>query len=536
MNRKRGSPEPTPRNPQGDPEEDCLRTQVVIIGAGVTGLGLARDLALRGISCLIVEQGDVNSGASGRNHGLLHSGSRYVSSDTEVAAECLEEADLLKQLAPQCVEETGGLFVAVEGDDENFIADFPSLCEKADIPANPLDIREAREMEPCLSNRVIAAYEVPDATVDPFKLALQNFHQAHQNGTQLLRHHKVVGFKRHGRRLKSAHLVNTETGDAVFVEADQFVSAAGAWCAEVARMAGADMDMVYSKGTLTVTHARLSERVINRLRKPADGDILVPGGTVSIFGTTSSRMDVPADVRPTVREVDRLVSEAGAMIPKMETVRYIRAYAGIRPLIRTLNDAEDRSVSRGFILVDHAGDGIENFLTISGGKLTTYRLMAERTADRVCERLGVCGPCRTRDVPLPTDPAWEWTEPGLAPREWIKHPDHEDPLLCECEMIPASVIDSVIGSIRSQGGRPSLKAVGLRTRMGKGACQGSFCGARVTGHLCDRGELSGRDGQAELKQFLQERWKGERTILWGGQLVQSELKEAVYSGFLGLEG
>lgn len=530
MNRKR-----IHLNESAQTREVVLRTQVMIIGAGVTGLGVARDLALRGISCLIVDQGDVNSGASGRNHGLLHSGSRYVSSDTEVAAECLEEADLLKRLAPQCVEETGGLFVAVEGDDETYIADFPLLCEKARIPARPLDVREVREMEPCLSDRVIAAYEVPDATVDPFKLALQNLHQAHQNGTKLLRHHKVVGFKRHGHRLKSAHLVDTETGDSVFVEADQFVSAAGAWCGEIARVAGADMDMVYSKGSLTVTHARIGERVINRLRKPADGDILVPGGTVSIFGTTSLRMDVPSDVRPTVREVDRLVSEAAAMIPEMETVRYIRAYAGIRPLIRSGNGGGDRSVSRGFILVDHAEDGVENFLTISGGKLTTYRLMAERTADRVCERLGVCGPCRTREEPLPTDPAWEWTEPGLAPREWIKHPDHEDPLLCECEMIPASVIDSVIGSIRSQGGQPNLKAVGLRTRMGKGACQGSFCAARVTAHLCDRGDLTGRDGRAELKRFLQERWKGERTILWGGQLAQSELKEAIYSGLLGLE-
>ncbi len=512
-----------------------MHTQVLIIGAGVTGLGLARDLVLRGISCIIVEQGDINSGASGRNHGLLHSGARYVSSDTEVAAECLEEADILKRLAPQCVEETGGLFVAVEGDDERFIADFPGLCQKARIPAQSLDIHEALDMEPCLSQKIIAAYKVPDATVDPFKLALQNFCEAHNQGTKLLRYHKVVGFKKAGNRLISAHLINTETGAAIFVEADQFISAAGAWCGEIARMAGADMDMLYSKGSLTVTHSRLSNRVINRLRKPADGDILVPGGTVSIFGTTSLRMDVPADVRPTVREVDHLVSEGAAMIPGMENVRYIRAYAGIRPLIRSGPDAGDRSVSRGFILVDHAEDGIDNFLTISGGKLTTYRLMAERTADRVCERLGVCKPCRTKEKPLPVDPAFEWTEPGLAPREWIKHPDHQDPLLCECEMIPASVIESVVNAFRSQGGKPSLKAIGLRTRMGKGACQGSYCGARVTSHLCDRGDLTGLEAQKELRRFLQERWKGERSILWGGQLVQSELKEALYCGLLGLE-
>ncbi len=512
-----------------------LQTQVLIIGAGVTGLGVARDLALRGVSCVIVEQGDVNSGASGRNHGLLHSGGRYVSSDTAVAAECLEEADRLKRLAPQCVEETGGLFVAVEGDDETFVADFPDHCRKAGIPARPLDIREAREMEPCLTERLVAAFLVPDATVDPFKLALQNFCQAHDHGTRLMRYHKVVGFKREGNRLRAAHLVNTQTGASQFVEADQVVSAAGAWCGEIARLAGAHMDMVYAKGSLLVTHDRISRRVINRLRKPSDGDILVPGGTVSIFGTTSIPMDAPGQVRPTVREVDLLVDEGAAMVPSLETTRYIRGYAGVRPLIRGGAGGGDRSVSRGFILVDHAGDGLENFFTISGGKLTTYRLMAERTADGVCRRLGIDAPCRTRTEPLPPDPACEWTEPGLAPKKWIREHVKAESFICECEMIPEAVVDDVAAAIRSQGGRPGLEAIALRTRLGKGACQGSFCGARATAHLYDRGAFSGDEGVEELQQFLRERWKGERPMLWDGQLIQAELKEAIYCGLFGME-
>ena len=95
-----------------------LKTQVLIIGGGATGTGLARDLALRGIRFIVAEQGDINSGASGANHGLLHSGGRYVFTDPDVAAECRAEAELLKQMAPQCIETTDGLFVAVEGDDD----------------------------------------------------------------------------------------------------------------------------------------------------------------------------------------------------------------------------------------------------------------------------------------------------------------------------------------------------------------------------------------------------------------------------------
>ena len=120
-----------------------LRTQVLIIGGGVTGTGLARDLALRGVTCTLVEQGDINAGASGANHGLLHSGARYVSSDPGSATECHLEGTLLKQLAPHCIEDTGGLFVAVEGDDEKYVAGFPDLCDRCSRPWKNISKRKA---------------------------------------------------------------------------------------------------------------------------------------------------------------------------------------------------------------------------------------------------------------------------------------------------------------------------------------------------------------------------------------------------------
>ena len=95
-----------------------METQVLIIGGGVTGAGIARDLALRGIKCILAEKHDINAGASGANHGLLHSGARYVAGDLVNAEECREEGNILKKLASHCIEDTGGLFVAVEGDDE----------------------------------------------------------------------------------------------------------------------------------------------------------------------------------------------------------------------------------------------------------------------------------------------------------------------------------------------------------------------------------------------------------------------------------
>ncbi|MFH1932317.1 MAG: anaerobic glycerol-3-phosphate dehydrogenase subunit GlpA [Pseudomonadota bacterium] len=512
-----------------------LNTQVLIIGGGATGTGIARDLALRGVQCVLAEYHDINAGASGANHGLLHSGGRYVSSDQGSAVECRQEAELLKKVAPHCIEDTGGLFVAVEGDDEKFVADFPHLCSQCDIPVQALGVKEARELEPVLSDKLIAAYKVADASIDPFKLSMENISQAQELGSTLLRFTKVVGFEKSDKKIRATRLQNIITGEESIVEAEQVINATGAWAGVVAGLAGASIDIIYSKGSLLVTHSRITERVVNRLHPSASADILVPGGTVSILGTTSIRIDNLDQVYPTVEEVDAMVGEAVKMIPALETVRFIRAYAGVRPLIGSRSASDDRSVSRSFALIDHSEDGVENFTSISGGKLTTYRLMAEKTADLVCRRLGVSRPCVTRTDPLPfTQPA-KWTQPGLAPKLWLKHHEPEDIILCECEMVPRSAVDAIIDSIREQNGQPNLMSIALRSRIGKGACQGTFCGVRVSAYMYDRGEFNPEQSLTNLREFLGQRWKGQHPTLWNKQLVQAELLEALHCGFFGLE-
>jgi glycerol-3-phosphate dehydrogenase len=512
-----------------------LKTQVLVIGAGITGAGIARDLALRGVQCILVEQGDINAGASGANHGLLHSGARYVSADPGSARECREEGELLKKLAPHCIEDTGGLFVAVEGDDEKYVAEFPRLCERCEIPVQELGVRAAREREPALSDKLIAAYAVKDASVDPFKLSMENIAQAQALGSTLLRFARVVGFEIKDKKIQKTRLQNLATGEEFFIEAEQVINATGAWAGKVAALAGAKIDIIYSKGSLIVTHDRITDSVVNRMRPSANADILVPGGTVSILGTTSIRIDDLDQVYPTVEEVDTMVGEAVKMIPALETARYIRAYAGVRPLVGSRSAADDRGVSRSFALIDHVADGIENFVTISGGKLTTYRLMAEKTADLICGRLGVAKPCLTRTEPLPETRPAKWTQPGLAPRLWMEHHDVGDILLCECEMVPKSAVDSIVDAIHQQEGQADLNAIALRSRIGKGACQGTFCGVRVSGYLFDRGELESEQCLIHLKEFLCRRWNGQHPTLWDKQLVQSELLEALHCGFFGLE-
>ncbi|HKJ65792.1 MAG TPA: FAD-dependent oxidoreductase, partial [Desulfopila sp.] len=259
-----------------------IETQVLIIGGGVTGAGIMRDLSLRGIHCILIEKKDLCAGASGGNHGLLHSGARYVSNDLQSAVECQAEGATLKSIAPHCIEETGGLFVGVEGDDESFAAAFPSLCSTAGIDCEEISSAAARELEPVLSDKLVSAFRVADATIDPFHLALENVAQATTAcASNYMPYCRILRFDSANGRLQAAVCEDMRSGETFRIEALQFVNAGGAWAMNIASLAGCtDVHLLWSKGTLLISHDRITAHVINRLRPPGDGDILVPGGTV----------------------------------------------------------------------------------------------------------------------------------------------------------------------------------------------------------------------------------------------------------------
>jgi len=517
---------------------ETYQTEVLIIGGGVTGTGVMRDLALRGIHCLLIDQRDLNAGASGGNHGLLHSGGRYASADTETAIECRQEGEILKRVAAECIDDCGGLFVAVEGDDTAFAERFPQRCQAAGIDCRPLTPAAARELEPSLSERVFAAFSVPDATVDPFRLTLENVCHAQQlTDSRFLPHTVVQEFEVKDGMIGAALCRNTRSGEPRRIVARQYVNAAGAWAMQVAQLAGcSDVRLLYSKGTLIISNSRIADRVINRLRPAGDGDILVPGGTVSVLGTTSDTIERLDTVHPTVAEVERNLAEGTAMIPSLQQTRFMRAFSGVRPLLLAAGaEADGRKASRGFTLFDHQSQGLHNFATVAGGKLTTFRLMAEKTADLVARRMGNHQPCSTAEVPLPSADPVRWTEPGFAPRYWFQQKDPSDLILCECEMVPQSAVDSIVQSAPGAEVQMSMQAIGVRSRIGKGSCQGAFCSIRVNSYLYDCNIYDSRLGLAHIQNFIAERFKGTRPVLWGEQMPQMELAEAIHCGLLGLD-
>jgi len=377
------------------------RPSAIVIGAGSTGAATAHDLALRGVNVTVLERGEIASGTTGRNHGLLHSGARYAVKDRESATECITERDVLARIAPEVLELNGGLFIAVDEAGLAYREPFLEACASAGIPVRELDAAETRALEPAVSSTILAAIEVPDGVFDPLHLCLAFLATARANGARHRPFSEVEELRVRGSSVEGVVVRDRSTGERRTVEADVVINATGPWAGEVAAMAGVDVPVVPTAGVMVAVAGRAVDRVINRLDAPSDGDIVLPQRQTLVIGTSSWPVDDPDCITIPAEHVERMFLRGGELVPAVWGRPARGVFAAARPLIGRPGDASaGRELPRTFQCFDHASDGVQGFVTISGGKTTTARAMAETTADIVCAKLGVREPCRTRDVPL----------------------------------------------------------------------------------------------------------------------------------------
>ncbi|ADN50885.1 FAD-dependent oxidoreductase [Vulcanisaeta distributa] len=374
-----------------------MEFDIAVIGGGVNGVFTALDLALRGLKVVLLERGVVGGGTSGKMHGLLHSGARYVVTDPKAAVECAEENRIIARVAPHVVDDTGGYFVAITKEDLDFQDEFINGLKRANIDYRIIDVREAIREEPNLNPEVKAVVEVPDKVVYARELLMSAAISAYIEGALIIQDAEVVGFDVNGDEITSARVKDHVKGDIRRVNARVFVNAAGPWAGKVAGMAGISVDVMPTMGVMVVYRHRLTRRVINRMRPPSDGDILVPYGSVSIMGTTAVIIEDPDNITITKDDIEFLTSEGSQMVPALTREPIVRAYASVRPLI-SMPGATGREATRDFMVVGH--EKPRNLVSVIGGKFTTGRLVGEKLADEVSKILGVNKASRTRDYTL----------------------------------------------------------------------------------------------------------------------------------------
>lgn len=376
------------------------KPHAIVIGAGFTGCAVAHDLALRGFQVTVLERGEIASGTSGRTHGLLHSGGRYCVKDKESAIECIQENILLRKIAKQCIEFNGGFFVALNESDLEYAPLWEQGAQECGIEIEKIPAKELLRIEPNYSPHILAAYSAPDGAFDPLRLALAFAATARKNGARFRTFHQVKELLLNGKGdVVGVKVWDRATDKTYELRGDIIINATGAWAGEITRMAQASVSVTPTPGVMVAYDQRLINHVINRLAAPGDGDIIIPQRRMMCIGTTSFEV-IDVDYIPVYEDqVEAMQRCALELVPAIAKTNKRGIWMSARPLVGS--SAGGRSLARTFKCFDHKEtDGIDGMVTITGGKATTCRAMAETTVDVVCQKLGINAACTTKEVVL----------------------------------------------------------------------------------------------------------------------------------------
>ena len=421
---------------------DALRSErfdLVVIGGGITGAGVALDAASRGYSVALVEKADFASGTSSRSSKLVHGGLRYLQNfDLGLVREALLERQLMVKLAPHLVTPLQLVVAAFDGSRPDRLTGIglnmydvmatPALRGRRGARRDDSDWSPARhrmisgeevlELVPALDGRTpTGGYLFYDCQTDDSRLVLTVLAEAERFGaicanrlevTELLAGASANG--RYDRARSGVRVLDAETGEELTVHADDVINATGVWADRIRPEelhSEADVPKIApSRGThVTVAHTDL----------PLAAGAIVPAGEGrsifalpwlgrSLLGTTDNNYSGDIDhVQPSVEDIDYLLAATNAFFgTELGMDDLTGAYAGVRPLISSGDTRKSVDISRKAELYETSS----GLITITGGKLTTWRRMAKLAVDRLVERDGRDAPCRTQEIPLgqPIDP------------------------------------------------------------------------------------------------------------------------------------
>ncbi len=532
---------------------------LIVIGGGINGCGIARDAAMRGLKVLLVEKNDFASATSGANSQMIHGGVRYLLSDVHTTKTSCLDSGYIQKIASHLIFRIPFIF--------------PVLCEKGDsrfakkmelelletffetydryVPFkngkahSRLNHEEALKVEPGLSQHVMGAVTFDEWGLDSTRLTFLNALSASENGAEVRNHSEVLQIIKEDNQVLGIKLKNTLTGAVTEARATIVFNAAGPWTPKIAKMAGVEVKLRPAKGI----HISFDRQFINSaiLAKAMDGRsiFLMPHHNETILGTTDDDyFGDPDDLSISQDEVEYLLEGIEKVFPAIRQARMIRAWASVRPTLYERNKQED-DLSREHEVFDHeAREGVKGFLSIAGGKLATYRLMSQEAVDMVCKKLGHLAECKTHEVPLPgseqsvnvQDLAQKFNVPLYALRSLVyrhgsrakeilemmsSHLNYKN-VICDCEPVMNAEIRYVI---RKQWAK-TLDDIKRRTRFSLGPCEGSRClmmGAQILGEELD---FSPREVVARTAEFFQLKWQGRKVILNHCQLQQEELNQA----------
>jgi len=536
---------------------------VLILGGGVNGLGVARDCALRGLRVLLLEKGDLAGGASGASSGMIHGGPRYMLTGRAVTRRAARDAGAIGRIAPHLLfripfllplsgagprptlVERAGHYAK-----EAFFSAYDQFQrEKRGRPSTRLSPEELYRLEPGLAPGLHGAVTFDEWGIDAHRLCVANALAAREAGAEVRTWTEATALLRQGGRVTGVRWVDAVTGQAGLAEAPVVLNATGAWSPGLARRSGLTVRMRPGKGVHLVLDRRFSDYGV--ICQAIDGRLMFayPHEDETWIGTTDDdAFGDPDDQEALADEVAYLLEAAAERLPGIRAARITRAFWGLRTTLHARGPNED-ALSREHELLDHAAEGAAGLLSFVGGKLASYRSQAEEVTDRILALLGRAPvACRTGELALPGGEA-PADAAALAARFGVAGPAalrvayrhgaraeavlrlaEEDPRLrlvvCrEAGLLAAEVVHCVRHELVRR-----LRDLRSRCRLAVGGCGGLDC-ARVAAQLAARELGWGPERtRAELADLLEVGWRERRAVLDGAQLAQEELLRGAHWG------
>ena len=402
---------------------------VLVIGGGITGAGIARDAAMRGLTVALIDKGDFASGTSSRSSRLIHGGVRYLEhGHFRLVFESSAERRRLLKIAPHLVQPLAFTWPVYRGQRLSRmklgvgLALYDALSMFRNVQRHSrFSAADVLEQEPALRrDQLLGGVRYYDAATDDARLTLANVLDAQRHGAVAANHVAFIGVQPTAGAPRVARVEDALDGTRADVRALVFVNACGPWSDAVERMeSAANANRVQgSKGVhIAVPRTRVGNVQAVTLLHPRDGRVMfaLPAGAHTIIGTTDSFTSASADeVRANEADVAYLLEGAGSVFPDAQLSRadVVAAWAGIRPLLPSAGSSV--SATREHLIRTTGGT-----VVITGGKLTTYRVMAAQVVDAVqtlLDRPRKRAPTDVRPLPgdatpaVPNDPP---IEPGL---------------------------------------------------------------------------------------------------------------------------
>jgi glycerol-3-phosphate dehydrogenase len=394
---------------------------IIVIGGGVIGTGVARDASLRGLKTLLVEKEDFGYGTTSRSTRLIHGGLRYLSHlDFKLVRQDLREREILLKIAPHLVKPLPFL-LPVTSISQHLIMGvgmrlYDNLSNDKSVPAYKyFSQHETMEMESQLELKYLkGSYKFYDCQVSfPERLCIENAVSATENGAVILNHAEIIGFLKTGRTIHGVRIKDKLSSSASEVESRLVVNVTGHWTNGILGLAAADPgnEIKTTKGVHLVTR-RISQNALV-IFSQSDGRLLfvIPWQGYSLIGTTDTVYSGDKEtIQTEMGDVTYLVNEVKHSFPDFTSDDIFYTIAGLRSLVSAKNQKVS-NISRSHKLVDHeTTEGLQGLVSILGGKMTGYRSIAQETVDLICRKFGLATACVTGERALPGAPGFSSEE------------------------------------------------------------------------------------------------------------------------------